>query len=329
MIRIRTFRSLGIACACTLSLAVDQQAAAQVPVADRVAVVVPYSPGNGLDLLGREFSEILQGQMNVPVVVENRDGAAGVIGTQYVMRAQPTGQTLLFTANPPFVTSPYALDKAPYDPVASFVPVARVGSVPLVLVTASKWPIHDLDQLKEFVRRDPKAASYASAGVGSPGQIYGELLNQAAGLQLQEIRYKATGQALTDVISGNVLVSLVSITAAAQHIKGGTLTALAMGSRQRLADFKDVPTLAEMLKQKDFQAGVWYGFFAPAGTPAVKVNALYAEVAKAAESKRMQAFMARQYMVPELLKPAEFAQELRRDVDTSRKLVEESKLKTR
>jgi tripartite-type tricarboxylate transporter receptor subunit TctC len=199
----------------------------------------------------------------------------------------------------------------------------------LVLVTASKWPIRNLDQLKDFVRKNPKAGNYASAGIGSPGQIYGELLNQAAGLQLQEVRYKATGQALTDVIAGNVLVSLVSITAAAPHIKDGALTALAIGSRERLADFKGVPTLAEMLGQKDFQAGVWYGFFAPAGTPASKVDALVAEIAKAAESKRLHAFMARQYMVPELLKTAEFAQALGRDVATSRKLVEDAKLKAR
>jgi tripartite-type tricarboxylate transporter receptor subunit TctC len=322
-------RIVALASACVLALAFANPAASQLISAERVTVVVPYSPGNGLDLLGREFADILQDQLRVPVMVDNRAGAAGLIGTQYAMRAQPDGQTLLFTANPPFVTSPYSLENLPYDPVKSFVPVARVGSVPLVLVTASKWPIRNLDQLKDFVRKNPKAGNYASAGVGSPGQIYGELLNQAAGLQLQEVRYKATGQALTDVIAGNVLVSLVSITAAAPHIKDGALTALAIGSRERLADFKGVPTLAEMLGQKDFQAGVWYGFFAPAGTPTSKVDALVAEIAKAAESKRLHAFMARQYMVPELLKTAEFAQALGRDVATSRKLVEDAKLKAR
>ncbi|HSV46775.1 MAG TPA: tripartite tricarboxylate transporter substrate binding protein, partial [Ramlibacter sp.] len=291
--------------------------------------VVPYSPGNGLDQLGREFAEILQTQMSVPVIVENREGAAGVIGTQYTMRAQANGYTVLFTANPPFVTSPYTLEKSPYDPVGSFVPVARVGSVPLVLVTASKWQIKNVEQLKEFVKRDPKAASYASAGAGSPGHIYGELLNQAAGLNLQEIRYKATGQALTDVISGNVLVSLVSVPAAAQHLKAGTLTALGMGSSQRLAGYKDVPTLAEALGHKEFEAGVWYGFLAPAGTPPERIEKLYAEVAKAAESSRMRAFMERQSMVPELLKPVDFGRSLRQDVATSRKLLTDSKINAR
>ena len=302
---------------------------AQLPTVDRVTLVVPYSTGNGLDLLGREFADILQGQMKTAVVVENRDGAAGVIGTQYAMRAAADGNTLLFTANPPFVTSPYALDKPPYDPQTSFIPVARVGSVPLVLVTAGKWGIRSVAQLKEHVRKDPSSASYASAGVGSPGQIYGELLNKATGLQLQEIRYKATGQALTDVIAGNVLVSLVSLPAAAQHIKSGALAALGVGSTRRIAEFRDTPTLAESLGQKDFQAGVWYAFFAPVGTPPARVDALYQEIARAAESRRMAAFMERQYMVPELLAPRAFADSLRADVEVSRKLLEEARLKVR
>lgn len=302
---------------------------AQAYPAEKIAIVVPYSTGNGLDLLGREFADMLQGQMKLPVIVENRDGAAGVIGTQYAMRAAPTGETLLFTANPPFVTSPYALDKAPYDPVASFVPIARVGSVPLVLVTGAKWQIRNIAQLKEHLKKDPNSASYASAGVGSPGQIYGELLNKAAGLQLQEIRYKATGQALTDVIAGNVLVSLVSLPAAAQHIKAGTLVALGVGSSRRIADFKEVPTLAEALDQKAFHAGVWYAFFAPAGTPAERVERVYREVAQAVASPRMQGFMERQYMVPELLAPREFAEALRSDVDVARKLLEDARLKSR
>nr|ART90368.1 putative exported protein [uncultured bacterium] len=209
------------------------------------------------------------------------------------------------------------------------MPVARVGSVPLVLVTASKWQVRNIAQLREFLQKSPDSASYASAGVGSPGQIYGELLNQAAGLQLREIRYKATGQALTDVLSGNVLVSLVSLPAAAQHIKAGTLTALGVGSAQRIADFKDIPTLSEALGQKDFRAGVWYGFFAPVGLPADRRDRIYRDIAKVAESAAMHEFMQRQYMVPELLTPPEFAALLKAEADVSRKLVADAKLRAR
>lgn len=294
---------------------------------DRVMVVIPYSPGNGLDLLGREFADELQNQVGVPFVIENREGAAGVIGTQHAARAKADGHTLLFTANPPFATSPFSLDKPPYDPLTSFIPVARVGSVPLALVTAPQWPIQNMEQLKDYVKKNPGKANYASAGVGSPGQIYGEKLNQAMGTQLQDVRYRATGQALVDVMAGNVLVSIVSVTAAEPHVKAGKLRMLAVGSKKRLAGFPEVPTLAEATGQKDFEAGVWYGFFAPAGTPKDRVNALYAQVAKVAASQRLQAFMARVSMVPELLDPAAFATQLAADVNSSRRLVEEARLK--
>lgn len=292
---------------------------------DRVAVVVPYSPGNGLDLLGREFAEALQTQWGVPVVVENRDGAAGVIGTQQVARAKPDGQTVLFTANPPYATAPYSQEKPPYDPLTAFVPVARVGSVPLALVAAPQWPIQNAEQLKDFVKKNPDKANYASAGVGSPGQIFGEKLNQYMGIQLREVRYRATGQALTDVMAGNVLVSIVSVTAAEQHVKAGKLRLLAVGAKKRLPEFPEVPTLAEATGQKDFVAGVWYGFFLPAGTPKERVDAFYGEVAKAAASRRVNAFMARVSMVPELLDPAEFAKQLAQDVNSSKRLVEEAR----
>lgn len=119
----------------------------------------------------------------------------------------------------------------------------------------------------------------------------------------------------------------MSVTAAEQHVKGGKLRMLAVGSKKRIAGFPDVPTLAEATGQKDFEAGVWYGFFAPAGTPKDRVNALYAQVAKVAASQRLQGFMSRVSMVPELLDPAAFAKQLQADVNSSKRLVEEARLK--
>lgn len=320
-------RPWATAVALALVLGISPSAHAEKYPNDRVMVVVPYSPGNGLDLLGREFADELQTQVGAPFVIENREGAAGVIGTQYAARAKPDAYTLLFTANPPFATSPFSLEKPPYDPLTSFVPVARVGSVPLALVVGAQWPIQNVEQLKEYVEKNPEKGNYASAGVGSPGQIFGDKLNQALGIQLQDVRYRATGQALTDVVAGNVLVSIVSVTAADQHVKAGKLRMLAVGSKNRLPGFPDVPTLAEATGQKDFEAGVWYGFFAPAGTPKDRVTALYGMVAKVAASQRLQNFMARVSMVPELLDPAAFAKQLEVDVHSSRRLVEEAKRK--
>lgn len=321
-------RSIGIAFACCAVFTWAALAQAKFPN-DKISIIVPYSAGNGLDLLGREYAEGLAKELGVLVIVENRDGAAGVIGTNYVVRAPADGYTILFTANPPFVVSPQVMAKPPYNPQTSLVPLARVGSVPLVLVTASKSPFKSFEQMKVFVRKHPEQANYASAGIGSPGQIYGELLNDAADLKLQEVPYKATGQALTDVISGSVLLSLVSVTAASPHIKGGTLRVLAVGSKRRLSDMPDVPTLAESLGRKDFVAGVWYGFFAPSGLPKERVERLYTAIASVAAMSRLGGFMKRSMMEPELLDPRTFASTLTADVDTARGLVESGTLRSR
>ncbi|WP_218510362.1 tripartite tricarboxylate transporter substrate binding protein [Variovorax sp. dw_308] len=318
--------ALGVACALAGTTGVVH---AQAYPSDKIAIVVPYSAGNGLDLLAREFAQQLGQPLGVPVFVENREGAAGAIGTAYMARAPADGYSLLFTANPPFVTSPQAMPKPPYNALTSFVPIARVGAVPLVLITSGKSPFTNFQQMKDYVRKHPEQANYASAGVGSPGEVYGELLNQATGLKLEEVRYKATGQALTDVMSGNVLVSLVSVTAASQQIKAGSLRALAVGSRERLPEMPEVPTLAESIGQKDFQAGVWYGFFAPAGLPKDRLDKLQGEISKVAMSQRMAAFMSRSGMVPELLDSKAFAAGLVRDVETAKKLVASGNLKER
>ncbi|OWT66355.1 Bug family tripartite tricarboxylate transporter substrate binding protein [Candidimonas nitroreducens] len=296
---------------------------------DKITVVIPYSPGNGLDLLGRQFAEALRQQMNVPFIVENRDGAAGAIGTLHAARAKADGYTLLFTANPPFLTAPLAVGKPPYDPLKSFIPVARVATAPLVLVVSSKQPIHDVAQLKEFAVKNPQQANYASAGIGSPGQIYGELLNQAMGIKMQEIRYKATGQALLDVMAGNVLTSLISMSAAASHIENGELRALAVGSTQRIAGFQNVPTLAEALGRKDFEASVWYGFLAPAGTPGDRIAMLNRQVAHAAESAKIQDFLHRQFMVRDVQDSAHFSSSMQHELQISKKLVQQANLRAK
>ena len=292
-----------------------------------ITIVVPYSPGNGLDLLAREFAAVLQEQIGATIIVENRAGAAGVIGTTSASRAAADGHTLLFTAHPPFAIAPLALAKPPYDPLSSFLPIARVGSVPLVLITSAASPFKTVEEMKEYIRTHPEKATYASAGVGSPGHLYGEQLNRATGLKLQHVPDKETGQALTDVLSGHVLVSLVSVPAAAAHIASGSLRALAIGTRERLAEFPDVPTLAEALARPDLQASVWYGFFAPAGMAAQQRDRLYAEIARAGASPRMVAFMERSKIVPGLQDPSAFAASLARDVEAARNLVESAGLK--
>ena len=294
-----------------------------------ISLVVPYSPGNGLDLLAREFADILHGALATPVVVENRAGAAGVIGTAGVARARADGHTLLFTAHPPFATAPFVVDQKPYDPLTGFLPIARVGTVPMVLVTASSQPFKTFADMAKHIRANPDKATYASSGNGSPGHLYAEQMNQATGLKMEQVPYKETGQGLIDVMAGRVLVGLASVPAATPLILSGDLRALAIGSGARLADFPDVPTMAEAIGNKDFRAGDWYAFFAPAGMTPDRLERLYPEIIKAANSERMIKFMARSNIVLDLQDPATFAKSLAADVKAAEALVGSAGLKNR
>ncbi|MBP8298579.1 MAG: tripartite tricarboxylate transporter substrate binding protein [Burkholderiales bacterium] len=292
-----------------------------------IALVVPFAAGNGIDQLARELAEVLRVQMNTTIVVENREGAGGLIGGTMVSNAAPNGYTVMIAAHPPFAIAPQVQQVAAYDPVASFTPVIRLGSVPLVAVTASASPFKTWQEMAAYFKANPDKANYAASGVGSPGQLFTQMIKQATGLPMTEISYKSTAQAMTDVIAGVVQVSLVSVPAAAQHIKAGTLRPLAIGSTERLKAYPDLPTLAELIGQPDFEASVWYGILVPAGTPADRVNKLHAEIAKASTSQRVVDFMARSSITPQLQSPAAFAASIKNDTAIARKMIAAANIK--
>jgi tripartite-type tricarboxylate transporter receptor subunit TctC len=292
----------------------------------RLQLVVPFATGNGIDQLGREYAEVLRTQVGQPIVVENREGAGGIIGGSFVSRAPADGYTLMIAAHPPFAIATLLQKDPAFDPSNSFIPVAKVGSVPLVAVCTSSMPFKTWQEMAAYFKANPDKANYAASGVGSPGQLFTQLIKLHTGLPLQEISYKSTAQAMTDTLGGQVQLSLVSVPAAAQHIKAGTLRPLAVGSTKRLASMPDVPTIAEVIGQPNFEASVWYGFLVPLGTPQDRVNKLYAEIAKASADKRVMDLMARASITPELQNPQQFAASIRSDVATARKMIEVAKL---
>lgn len=320
--RIRS--ALLLAAALLAAPAMAQQADAYP--SKRLALVVPFATGNGIDQLSREFAEVLRTQVNQPVVVENREGAGGIIGASYAARAEPDGYTILVESHPPFGTAPMLQKQPAFDPVTSFVPVAKVGSVPLVAVASSSMPFKTWQEMAAYFRANPDKANYAASGVGSPGQLFTQLIKSVSGLPLQEISYKSTAQAMTDTIGGQVQLSLVSMPAAAAHIKAGTLRALAIGSPKRLPGLPDVPTLAEVLGQPGFEASVWYGFLVPAGTPQARVDKLYAEIAKASQDPRIIELFGRANIAPDLQNPQQFSASLKRDMVLARKMIDTAKL---
>ncbi len=246
-------------------------------------IVVPFAAGTGSDVVARVIGQKVAEQLGQALVVENIVGASGLLATQQVQKAPADGHTLMLAANP-FTISPGMYATPPYDPVKDFVPVAKVGDVPIVLTAGMDAPFKTFAELVSWAKANPGKATYASSGKGTPSQLETELFKQAAGIDILEIPYKNTAQALTDVIGGQVSMYPSALPLALANIRAGKVRALAIIDARRTPPLPDVPTLAEALGQPSYVATpLWYGFVAPAGTPKDVVARLHAEMKRAAQ----------------------------------------------
>jgi tripartite-type tricarboxylate transporter receptor subunit TctC len=230
-----------------------------------VRFVVPYPPGGGTDVIARIVQERFQNALGQPIVIENRGGAAGSLGTDVVAKAAADGYTVLFTLSSHTI-NPAIYTKLPFNTVADFAPVGTVASLPQILVAAPGFPANNVAELIALAKSKPDTISFASVGNGSPGHLAGELLNLRAGVKMQHIPYRGGGPAVNDLLGGQVQLLWVSIPAAAQFVKTGKLKALAVSTVKRSAAFPDVPTMQEA-GVHDFEVDSWYAMFVPAKTP--------------------------------------------------------------
>ncbi len=267
----RSRRSFPSTAAATIAGAVLLSGAA--PIGDALAaypekpirVVVPYPPGGGTDVIARIVQDRLRQELGQPLVIENRGGAAGSIGTELVAKADPDGYTVLFTLNSHTI-NPAIYSKLPFDTAKDFEPVATVASLPQILVAHPDFPAKTVKELVELAKAKPDSISYASVGNGSPGHLAGELFKLRTGTQMTHIPYRGGGPAVIDVMGGQVPLLWVSIPAAANHVKQGKLRALAVSTLKRSKAFPDVPTVVEA-GVPDFEVDSWYAVFVPAKTP--------------------------------------------------------------
>lgn len=251
-------------------------------------IVVPFAAGTGSDVVARSIGQKLAEQLGQPVVAENREGAGGVVGTNAVRQAPADGYTLLMAANP-FTIAPATFATAPYDPLREFVPVAKVADVPIVLTVAANSPFQTLRDVVAFSKANPGKLTYASSGKGTPSQFETELIKQAAGIDLLEVPYKNTAQALTDTMSGQVSMYPSAMPLALPHIRAGRARALAIIDRRRTQLLPDVPTVAEALQMPSFvSTPLWYGFVARAGTPPEAIARLESEIRRAAQTTEVR-----------------------------------------
>ena len=230
-----------------------------------IKVVVPYPPGGGTDVIARIVQDRLRQELGQPLVIENRGGAAGSIGTELVAKAEPDGYTVLFTLNSHTI-NPAIYSKLPFDTAKDFEPVATVASLPQILVAHPDFPAKTVKELIELAKAKPEAISYASVGNGSPGHLAGELFKLRTGTKMTHIPYRGGGPAVIDVMGGQVPLLWVSIPAAANYVKQGKLRALAVSTLKRSKAFPDVPTVVEA-GVPDFEVDSWYAVFVPRSTP--------------------------------------------------------------
>ena len=269
----RAFTALAVACSLML-VAVSTTAQTSAFPNRPIKIIVPYSAGTGSDILARTIGQSMTEKIGHQVLIENRDGGGSLIGTLAAAKATPDGYTMLIAANP-FIIVPSQNAKPQYDPIKDFVPIAKVAVIPLVLATNDSTPFANAKELIAYARAHPGKLSYASSGSGTISQQEMELFKQAAGLDIVEVPYKSTAQAMTDTIGGQIALFPVVVPLALPHLRSGRARALGVFDTQRSPLLPDVPPMAEEIRVAGYTpTPVWYGFLAPAGTPREAVATL-------------------------------------------------------
>ncbi|MEO7152003.1 MAG: tripartite tricarboxylate transporter substrate binding protein [Burkholderiaceae bacterium] len=290
------------------------------PTGKPIRLVVPFTPGGSTDILARAIGPKMNQALGVPVVIDNKPGAGGAIGAEFVARAEPDGNTLLMGHIGTLAVNVSLYPKLGYDPVKSFVPVAWVARVPNVLVVTTASGIASFADLIKRAKAAPGKLTYASGGNGSAAHIATEYLKLRTGTHLTHIPYRGTTPAVTDVLAGQVDLIFTGAPTVLQHIASGRLKALAVSSPRRIAALPNVPTVAE-LGVKDFEADQWYGVVAPAGTLAEVVNRLNGIINKSLVLPDVAAQLAAEGAEVMQETPAAFGQLIAREIPRWREVV--------
>lgn len=232
-----------------------------------IRFIVPFAAGGSIDVLARLMSRHLEARLGQPIVVENRAGAGGTVGTDFVAKAAPDGQTFLFTAQGPLVLNPFLMKRLPYNAETAFAPVTVVAEAPNVLVSNLTFPAAKFSELLAYAKANPDKMTFGTQGVGTTGHVTGELINQLTGIGLTHVAYQGFPPALTDVLAGRVGMMIGDTINLLPRIRGGQLRPIAIASAKRSSVLPDVPTFAEA-GHPEIVSGPWYSVLAPAGTSA-------------------------------------------------------------
>lgn len=292
-----------------------------------IKMIVPYAAGGAADITARVLGQKMSESLGVPVVVDNKPGANGMIGTDAVAKAAPDGYTLLLDASGPLVVNPALYAKVPYDPVKDLMPISQVTTFQYVLVVPASSPLNGVPDLVAAAKARPGTLSYGSTGVGGGGHLAGELLGLMTGTQLTHVPYKGSAPALADLLGGQLSFTFDTVITSVPQVKAGKLRAYAVSGPKRAKSLPQVPTMSE-LGYKGFEITQFQGLLAPAKTDVAIIARLHQEVLKALKSpeliQRLETEGGNELVGST---PAEFAEQIKRDLELYRKLIRDANIK--
>jgi len=311
-------------CAATVATILALPAQAQDYPNKPIRIVAPFPAGGSADLIPRTIGEKLSLKWGRPVIVENRAGAAGNIGAEYVFKAAPDGYVLLSSPPPPLIINPNLYRNLPFDPV-QFVPVGIMVAIPNVVLVNPNVPVNSVRELIAYAKANPDKLNYASQGSGTTSHLTGEMFKSLAGVRITHVPYKGSAPALTDLLAGQVEMMFDNLGVSRQHVVSGKLKLLAVCSEMRVASLPDVPALAEVLP--GFEAVAWFGIVAPPKTPmpiAEKISATVAEALKLPDVQKRLADLSAEAIGST---PAQMAAFMKKDAERWRAVIRSAGVK--
>jgi tripartite-type tricarboxylate transporter receptor subunit TctC len=297
---------------------------AQTYPSRQITLIIPFAVGGSNDMVGRAIGKKLTEAWGQPVIVENRSGAGGMIGTSVVAAAPPDGYTLLLVSST-FTINPAIRKSMPFDTIKDFTPVAFIARSPLLVTASNKLPVKSARELLALARSKPDQITYASSGPGSVNQISAELIALSAGAKLMHVPYKGGAPALNDLLGGHVDMYVSSLPQVLQLAQSGQVKALAVTSAKRTALLPDVPTLEES-GIAGFDLWSWWGIVGPAGMPANVVNALNSEIGKMLNSPELGTFLSNEGAEAETMTPQQFGDLMRSEAERWIKVAHEANI---
>ncbi len=322
----KTLQSLTLAIGMTMMVA-SSHAQSQGNFPNKpIRLIVPFTPGGVTDTSGRLIADQLSKRIGQQVIVENKPGATGNIGSALVANSEPDGYTLVYGFDGTMVVNPHIATSMPFDPIKDFTPIGKIGETVLILVSYPKFEAQTLKDIIELSKQPGKTVTFGSSGIGSPQHVGIELLNQKTGAKLVHVPYKGGGQAMIDVQGGNIPLVFTAVAGAYPHLKAGRIKAVAVSSEKRAPSLPDVPTFIES-GVPDFVVSGWVAIFAPAKTPKSVVTYLNNELNAVLKMPDVVAKLEQMGITPTPWTPEKFAAEVKADYERYGKVIKEAGIK--